>query len=86
MCGRVATPATDDILGAFDLKSRGGEWMRDINVPPTGKVPVIDSHHPDELDYKNWSLIPWFAKPDPKTGKPINKLSTFNARYDKLQE
>ena len=25
MCGRVATPATDDILDAFDLKSKGGE-------------------------------------------------------------
>jgi len=84
MCGRVATPPTGDILKEFDIKSKGGEWTRDINVPPMGTVPVIDNRHPNELDYKQWSLVPWYSKPDPKTGKPINKLSTFNARYDKL--
>ena len=32
MCGRVAATATDDILGAFDLKSIGGEWTRNISA------------------------------------------------------
>lgn len=83
MCGRVAVPESD-VLKEFDIKVKGPEWTKDINVPPTGKVPVIANGESREAELFNWTLIPWYAKPDPKTGKPINKLSTFNARYDKL--
>lgn len=86
MCGRVATPETDAILGYFDVKYKGDLWTKNINTKPTDGVPVIASDKPNELDYKRWSLIPFYAKPDPVTGKPISSLTTFNARYDKLQD
>ena len=86
MCGRVAVPPSEDILKAFNLILNDSERPIDINVPPTASVPVIDNRHPNELSYKRWSLIPPFAQPDPKTGKPLVKLTTFNARYDKLFE
>ncbi|WP_207536306.1 SOS response-associated peptidase [Desertivirga arenae] len=84
MCGRVAVPQSVDIFTALDLILKEKEHPIDINVPPTASVPVISDANPKELSYKRWSLIPPFAQPDPKSGKPLVKLSTFNARYDKL--
>jgi putative SOS response-associated peptidase YedK len=86
MCGRVAVPERDLLLEYYNLKPKGNDWVKDINVPPTGGVPVISNESPNELDFMNWSLLPWYTKADPDTGKPIHKLSTFNARYDKLFE
>lgn len=80
MCGRVAVPETKDILKEFSLIYKGDEWTKNINVKPTDPVPVIASNKPKELDYKKWSLIPWYSK----TGKPDYKRPTFNARYERL--
>lgn len=86
MCGRVAIPGSQQIIHKFKLFSRGHEWTENVNTAPTDYVPVISSQDPKTLDYKRWSLIPWYTKPDPKTGKPDQKISTFNARYERLLE
>ena len=80
MCGRVGTPNSNDILKSFDLVYNGPYKEMQINVAPTDQVPVVDNKKPGELQYKNWSLIPWYSK----TGKADFKRPTFNARYDRL--
>jgi putative SOS response-associated peptidase YedK len=80
MCGRIRTPPTKDILKVFDLTYQGDYNGVNINVAPTDMVPVIDTQKPQELQYKSWSLVPWYSK----TGKADHKRPTFNARYDRL--
>jgi putative SOS response-associated peptidase YedK len=52
MCGRVATPKTNDILKAFDLVFNGPEVQHNINLKPADEVLIIASNNPNEMDYK----------------------------------
>lgn len=82
MCGRTDTPKSDLIVKELKLFFSGDPVPARINTGPTDRVPVVTNDKPNELQYKVWSLIPWFSK----TGKADPKMSTFNARRDKLME
>lgn len=86
MCGRVDYPDVDIIVQRTGYKA-AEIFDRNINAKPTDPVPVVASDHPEEVKRFKWSLIPWYTKPDPKTGKPILKgKSMFNAKYENLED
>lgn len=87
MCGRVDYPRADIIIQKTGLEYKAPElFTGNINAKPTDPVPVIANDHPNELQLFKWSLIPWYTKPHPVTGKPLLKATTFNATYERLED
>jgi putative SOS response-associated peptidase YedK len=80
MCGRVTISDQTSIAKGLHLKLADDlKRPLNINVPPSLDLPVFTDERPADLQYLNWSLIPFWAKEKPK-------FSTFNARIENLNE
>jgi putative SOS response-associated peptidase YedK len=80
MCGRVSISDQTSIAKGLHLKLADDlKRPANINAPPGMELPVFTDEKPSELQYLNWSLIPFWAKEKPK-------FSTFNARIENLSE
>lgn len=94
MCGRVAAPSSEIIVTKTGFTYNGEHFDRNISAAPTDGVPLVASGYdsktsqlnPNELQRFRWDLIPWYTKPDPKTGKPLTKKKMFNATSEKLED
>jgi putative SOS response-associated peptidase YedK len=81
MCGRfVLTANPEAVQSEFNLASVPQNMAPRYNIAPMQPVPVITNHHPQELTYYKWGLVPSWSK-DPAMG---NRM--INARSEGAAE
>jgi putative SOS response-associated peptidase YedK len=83
MCGRYANVSdAEDLVREFQaVDATGGESLRDYNIAPTARVPIVIAVGPGaerRLGLARWGLIPAWAK-DPGVGSRM-----FNARAESV--
>lgn len=81
MCGRYTiVTSAEAVESRFGVHMEKSSFRQTYNAAPTQLLPVISNQSPDELQYFQWGLIPFWAK-DASIG---NKL--INARAETLTE